>query len=869
MSTALSIRITLLLALLSYGAPASAQRLSDKVVPEHYTLWFAPDLETATFRGDTTIRVQLLAPANKITLHALEIEFADVTIEAEGRVQAARVQLDAAAETVTLTVPERLQAGPASIHITYTGTLNDKLRGFYLSRGNGRNYAVTQMEPTDARRAFPSFDEPAYKATFDISMTIDAGDTGISNGAQLSDTAGPYPGTHTVSFATTPKMSTYLVAMVVGDFVCRAGQTDGTPIRICSTPDKLHLTEYALAAAEQQLAFYNDYFGIPYPFGKLDIIAVPDFSAGAMENTGAIIFRERLLLVDPERASLSSRKNVASIISHELAHQWFGNLVTMQWWNDIWLNEGFATWIASRPLAQWRPEWKVDLDDAADTQRALGLDALRSTRAIRMAVDTPDEINEVFDGIAYEKTAGVLRMIEAFVSVDLFQKGVKSYLEKHAYGNAAGEDFWGEMTRVTGHPIDQIMQTYIEQPGVPVITVGTQCTGSQTDITLSQERFVERPESFSAGGQTWTIPVCLKSTTNQPYCEVLELRQQARSAPTCEEVFANADGRGYYLTEYSPDTVRALALVATEHSPIERVSLLGDEWWMVRGGRHDIGVYLDLAATLADDDTTAVTDTIASRLAFTATYLVEPADHTRYQHWIRTHFGPPLDALGIPGGLDDTDERHSQRAELLSLVGETGNDVVVQSRTRELAVAYIADPSSLPGTLVSTVLRIAATGGNAALYDLYLWQLDELSSDPEEYYRFFSALPSFGDPALVQRTLEFAISAAVRTQDTATLIAGLLARPASRDATWQFVQAEWPTLTQKLGTFQGIPRIIRALGTFCSTEAAGQVTDFFGANVVASVERTLRQALERIDNCAALVARQSPALAPWLTTATP
>src|SRR5688572_26068600 len=293
------------------------------------------------------------------------------------------------------------------------------------------------MEPTDARRAFASFDEPRFKATFDISMTVDSGDTAISNGRVVSDAPGPEPGKHTITYARTPKMSTYLVAMLVGDFVCREGESDGTPIRICSTPDKRELTAFALDAAEHQVKFFNDYFGIKYPFGKLDIIAVPDFAAGAMENAGAITFRERLLLIDPERSSVNVRKNVASVISHEIAHQWFGNLVTMKWWDDIWLNEGFATWIANKPLARWRPEWKVELDDAADTQSALGIDALRTTRPIRIHVETPDEINEVFDGIAYEKTAGVLRMVEAFVGPDLFRKGITGYLQKYSFANAA------------------------------------------------------------------------------------------------------------------------------------------------------------------------------------------------------------------------------------------------------------------------------------------------------------------------------------------------------------------------------------------------------------------------------------------------
>ena len=347
-------------------SPAMAQRLPGGVTPEHYTLWFAPDLDKATFRGRATIRVHVEKPTTEVTLHAAELTFGEVSITTGGQTQRARVTEDVATETARLTVERALPAGPASIAITYTGTLNDKLRGFYLSAANGRKYAVSQLEATDARRAFPSFDEPAYKATFDISLTIAAADTALSNGRQLSDTPGPDPGTHTVTFATTPKMSTYLVAMLVGDFVCRDGGADGVPIRICSTPDKQALTAFALSAAEQQITFFNQYFGIKYPFGKLDIIAVPDFAAGAMENWGAITFRERLLLVDPDRSSVDLRKSVASIIAHEIAHQWFGNLVTMKWWDDIWLNEGFATWITSKPIAEWRPDWNVGLDDAAD-----------------------------------------------------------------------------------------------------------------------------------------------------------------------------------------------------------------------------------------------------------------------------------------------------------------------------------------------------------------------------------------------------------------------------------------------------------------------------------------------------------------------
>ncbi len=856
-----------LLAIVVLAAPAAAQRLPANAVPEHYTLWFAPDLKKETFRGRETIRIQLKAPAKSVTLNAAEIEFGEVTIASGGRTQQAQVTADEKAEMATLTVPQQMPAGPATIQITYTGILNDKLRGFYISKANNRSYAVTQMEATDARRAFPSFDEPAYKATFDITLMIDTGDSAISNGRQLSDSPGPEPGKHTVTFAPTAKMSSYLVAMVVGDFVCREGAADGIPVRVCSTPDKRALTAFALEAAEQEVKFFNQYFGIKYPFGKLDIIGVPDFAAGAMENAGAITFRERVLLADPQTASLGVRKNIAAVISHELAHQWFGDLVTMKWWDDIWLNEGFATWMANKPLAQWKPEWRVELDDTQETQTALTLDSLRSTRAIRTKAETPEEINELFDPIAYEKTAAVLRMIEGFVGPDSFRKAIESYLKKYSFSNANGEDFWTEMTRVTGKPVDRIMKTFVEQPGAPTLNVFASSNGGKTDVKVAQDRFVGAPGASAPAPQTWTLPACFKTSSGEPSCQLIERREQTLTVPSGNNVFANAEGRGYYVTDYGPAGVRALTKNAASLKASERISLLGDEWWMVRGGRHDVDVYLDLAAALASDDTPAVADTLAARLTFTGNYLVDPSERSKFQSWLRAKFGPSLDTLGFPGNRADDDQKQSRRADLVALLGVVGGDQDIQRRARELAEKYIADPTSLSPTLASTVLQVAATSGDRALYDAYVAQIEKLAGKPEEYYRFFNALSAFRDPALVKRTLDFSITPAVRSQDTGQLIAGVIGRPSSQDAGWEFTKAQWDTLTKKLGTFQGIPTIIGALGGFCSEGKANEVKQFFAAHPVPSSERTLQQTVERIENCAAVKARQGPALTKWLASA--
>ena len=851
------------------AVPAFAQRLPAGVTPEHYTLWFAPDLANATFQGRETIRVQVAKPTTTVTLHAAEIAFASVTVTAGGQTQRARVTADAKREMVTFTVDRAVPAGQASIAVTYTGLLNDKLRGFYLSEANGRRYAVSQMEATDARRAFPSFDEPAYKATFDISLTIAASDTAISNGRQISDTPGPDAGTHTVAFATTPKMSSYLVAMLVGDFVCREGGTDGIPIRVCSTPDKLPLTGFALQAAEQQVAFFNKYFGIKYPFGKLDIVGVPDFAAGAMENAGAITFRERMLLADPERSSVDLRKTVASVIAHEIAHQWFGDLVTMKWWDDIWLNEGFATWAANKPLAAWKPEWRMDLNATEETQKALGLDALRSTRAIRTRVSTPDEINEVFDPIAYEKTSGVLNMIEAFVGPEAFRQGVSSYLKKYSYGNAAGEDFWSEMTKVTGKPVDEIMKTFVDQTGAPVISARATGSGGTTELTLTQQRFYGSPDAAAqswSGSQQWTIPVCIARDGQAPRCELmtdstLVIRMPAGSWPA----FINAESRGYYFSDYNPDAVLALGKAAGRLKAPERVTLVGDEWRLVRAGRHEIGTYLELAAVMAADDTPSVVDDLASRVGAVATSVADPNQRDPFKAWIRARFGPVLESLGLPGKTTDADGTQGRRATLLELLGDTADDDAVQRRARTLAVAYLDNRTAVPPNIVNAVLRTAAAGGDTALYDRYMAELANTRSTPEEYYRVFNALGWFRDPTLITRTLEFANSNDVRSQDTSTLIGILLNQPAAQEAAWAFVKSHWTQLTEKLGVFQGIPGIVSALGGFCSTERASEIRAFFEKNQVPAAARGLQQALERIESCVALDQRQSAPFARWLS----
>src|SRR5262252_2190674 len=644
-------RIFLLVSLIVLGLSAAlAQRLPETARPENYNLTFTPDLDNAKFEGDETISVNVLQATTEITLHAADIDFHQVTITSGGTTQTAKATPDKEKEMVVLSVEKPLAAGPATIHITYTGILNNEMRGLYLGKDDqGRKYAATQFEATDARRAYPSFDEPEYKATFDITAIADKGLVAISNNKQISDTPGPGD-KHTVKFAPTAKMSSYLAALVVGNFEYIEGSADGIPIRVYATPGKKEMGRFALEFAGETLKYYDKYFGIRYPYGKLDLVGLPDFSAGAMENTGCITFREIILLYDEQHGSIDLKKTIASVIAHEMAHQWFGDLVTMKWWDDIWLNEGFATWMESKPVEAWKPEWNANLDDVSGTGSTLNVDALDNTRPIHQAADTPAQIQELFDGIAYGKAASVLRMLESYLGEDTFRAGINAYLKQHAYANATAEDFWDAQTKTSKKPVDKIMPTWVKQAGEPIVNVKAHCAGNSTSVTLSQQRyFFDRTKLESPNNQLWQIPLCLKgSSSDKASCQLLTQKQETLTLPGCSNwVLGNAGATGYYRVGYEPDAVRALAHDAeTKLTAGERISLQNDIWASVRVGREPVGDYLAFAQGLRSDRNRAVLEDVLGRLNYIGEYLVNASDRDSFRAWLREYLAPIVREVG-------------------------------------------------------------------------------------------------------------------------------------------------------------------------------------------------------------------------------
>ena len=809
-----------------------------------------------------------MKPTSDITLNAVDIDFHEVTITSGGKTQKAAVKPDKEKEMVVLAVENPLAAGPATVHITYSGILNSEMRGLYLGKDDqGRKYAASQFEATDARRAYPSFDEPDYKATFDITAVADKGQVAISNYKVVSDTPGPGD-KHTVKFATTAKMSSYLAALIVGNFEYIEGAVDGIPIRVYSTPGKKEMGKFALQAAEHIVGYYDKYFGIKYPYGKLDLIGLPDFSAGAMENMGCITFREVILLIDEKQGSVGLKKAIASVTSHEIAHMWFGDLVTMKWWDDVWLNEGFATWMSTKPVQHWKPEWNYDLDDVSNTGGTLNVDSLANTRPIHQAAETPAQIQELFDGIAYGKAASVLRMLESYLGEETFRAGVNAYLKQHQYANATAEDFWETQAKTSRKPVDKIMPTWVKQPGVPILNVKAQCSGGSTSVTLSQQRYyVDRAKFEAPNDQLWQVPVCLKGSatgTGAPKCELLTKKEETISLPGCSTwVLANAGATGYYRSGYSADAVRALANDAeAKLSPAERIAVQADIWASVRVGREPVGDYLAFAQGLQADRNRAVLEDVLGRINYIGLYLVSDNDRDSFRTWLRQYVAPALKDVGWNPKPGESDEQRALRSRLLNAAGFDARDPEALEQARKIADKALADPAAVDHELAGAAFPLAAINGDAEFFDKVMAGLKNPKS-PEEYYMYFFTLPQFEDQKLLQRTLDFSISPDVRSQDALQLITGVLANPAGQKLAWDFIRQHWSEIEKAGGPFASA-QVVGATGVFCDAGLRDQVTEFFSAHKVAAAERSYRQSIERINNCIDLKSQQETQLASWL-----
>jgi aminopeptidase N len=845
-------------ALAAAAGQAAADRLPADVTPLHYQLVVTPNFGTARFDGDLTIDIRVEKATSQITLNAVDLEmyWAEI-VQSGGRLLFPTVSTDAAAQTATFTLPARLLPGTFKLHVRYGGPLRPDGRGFSLAGEYGRKYALSRMEATGARRAFPSFDEPGFTASFAISAVIDDRLTAISNGKVLSDTPGPQFGKHTVRFGTTPRMSSYLVALVVGEFQCLEREVDGIPLRACAVPERAGHRRAALDVLELTFRAESRYFALRYPFRKLDLVAIPGGAKGVAGLTGTIVCDEATL-TDLDSASEAAQVEAALAIARGVARQWLGDVVSITWWDDLWLAEGLAAWAAPRALAAWRPASQLEATSAEGTRAAMRVDALRSVRPLHGPVATAAEIEESFDGWAGGKAAAIFRMVEAWLGSDVFRDALNAFVRSRAYEPASGEELWSRLAAVSGKPVDRVLASWATRPGVPVLAVDAVCDGGETTVSVEQRRFGVNPAGAPSEPGSWQIPLGIRGVGMEApmlvfASHLLDEPRQTFRIPGCfPGTIVNAGAAGYFRTVHSPAVLaRLIPLARDRMTPAERLRFLDDSWALAGIGAVGIGDYLALVRALAADPTPDVIEAIASDLAFLADHLAPGPARTRFEAWITNTFTPVAAGLGWRAPPGESADRQRLRAAILDILGGAGRDRTTLATARALAVAQLAGGPRLHPSLVQVVTRLAARSGDAEF-------LDRLSSLDAR-----GVLANAQDPAFVTRTLAAALDGPDQPGRTAFWLSAALENPAANVQAWQFLESRWTDLLPRLAAPFAVASIVTAAGSFCDGEMRDQVGKFF-ADKPSAPPRTLRLALDRIDACRDRRQRLEPSIVEWL-----
>jgi puromycin-sensitive aminopeptidase len=858
-------------------------RLPRHVVPTRYDLRLEPDLASCTFAGDETVTLTVQEPTTEIVLNAAEMRILEASVTGDGGgTRAARVALDEVTERCRLAFSSPLTAGTWRLRIAFQGTLNSKLRGFYRSQykdagGQTRLLGATQFEATDARRAFPCWDEPAFKAVFATTLVIDPTLTAVSNTAVAAETQAD--GRKTVRFADTIPMSTYLVAFVVGELEATEPTRVGrAPLRVWCTPGKRHLARFGQEIGTFSLRFFEEYYGRPYPGDKLDLLAIPDFAAGAMENFGAITFRETALLVDERAATHAEQERVADVVAHENAHMWFGDLVTMAWWNGLWLNEAFATFMEMLAVDAWKPEWQRWTTFGVSRAAALAVDGLHSTRPIEYPVAAPSDADAMFDVLTYEKGASILRMLEQHIGPDVFRAGVQEYLRRHAFGNTETGDLWLALGHVARQPIPEVMDGWIFRPGYPLVTAHLE---GDNRLVLSQQRFtylpqssppapraepVSRSETTTNDAQRWQVPVQVRITAGgkDRTERVLLTGAEARlDLPAgCEAVLVNEGGHGFYRVQYTAELLgRLLRRLPDGLAPIERFNLVNDAWAAALAGLVPLADYLDLTAHFRGERDKNVWAVLTASLQ-ALNRIIVPEDRPRLAALVRGRAGPAAADLGWSPRPGESELTRQLRGDLLRTLGTLGEDPTVQSRAAEVYARYLGDPNAVDANVLAAVIPVLAHADGRARYDEFLERFRSART-PQEEQRYLYALAAFRESGLLQETLGRTLNGEVRTQDAPYLVRSLLMSVYGRRLAWAFVKENWERMNRDFPV-TGVRRMCEGVIGLATPEEESDVRAFFAGRHVSLGGRTLDQYLEQLRIAVRLREREGAALHAYL-----
>jgi puromycin-sensitive aminopeptidase len=854
------------------------KHLPQSVVPELYQLTLTPDLTAFTFRGDLKVTVAVNEAVSEILLNAVDLQVHKASWrQADSQIEAI-VSLNPAEEKLHVSLPKPIALGSGELWLSYSGTINDQMKGFYRSKGPGEDTytTLTQFEAIDARRALPCWDEPAFKAQFEVTIVADEGRTILSNTDEVSNTPSTeFPGKKVVKFERTPKMSTYLLAWAIGDFdFIEDRDSNGVKVRVFTPKGKAEHGRAALEVAKRTIPFYTEFFGIEYPLSKCDMLAVGDFAAGAMENWGLITYRAEMLLVDPESPNMSTKQWMAIVVGHEIAHQWFGNLVTMTWWTDLWLNEGFASWIEFLLVDHVHPEYQIWLQYITMAlTRAMSLDSLRSSHPVEVEIEHPSDVDEVFDNISYDKGSVVVRMLFEFLGSEKFRKGLSSYLHHFKYSNAITVDLWNHLGQASGLDVAGIMGTWTKQMGYPVLTVEQEVQGTDRVFTVSQRRFL-LDGSSDEENQLWSVPVSITtaSSPDKPVHRfVLDKPSQKITVSDVSEkdwVNFNPGFVGMYHVVYPKDLLSALLTNISELSVESKMSLLFDSEQLAKSGSQSTVELLKLINSMKDESNYTVWCSMliavkdVQPLAFSAGAL------DKLKQFTIALCETKAQQIGWENNAGG-EESHLTvllRELLLSALGKAGHPATVQE-ARSRFKAHVDGSNIIPSDLRQCVYATLATNGDEGTLDQFL-QLYRNSSDVDERPRLLHAMGLIPDKAVLQKAFAFALTDEVSTNKITTVISPSTSNPALNDQCWEFFKTNHQQLLKAMGCPSMLfTRLVQVstINTF-NEQMMTDVKAFFQANPHDAVGRTLDQSEEKCKLRVAWIARDKQEVASYLNS---
>jgi aminopeptidase N len=847
-----------------YSFDRTPGRLPKTVIPIHYAIELEPDLENLTLAGFEIVDIVVREPTNRLVLNAVGMTLSDASIDASA--SSAAIALDGAAETATLTFPQPLAAGAHKLRIAFRAQINKFPRGVFLveypTDKGMRRMISSHLEPADARRVFPCWDEPAFKASIALTVTVSRSFLAVGN-MPVAQEEPVTPTLKRVAFAASPKMSTYLFVFTAGELERLSDHVDGVTIGVVTTPGKRDQGRFALDNALKLLRYFNDYFGVKYPLPKLDLIAVPGGFRGAMENWGAITFFESRLLFDAASSAPSARRGIFIILAHEMAHQWFGNLVTMGWWDNLWLNEGFASWMQVKAAEHFFPQWRAWLNSNEQKQSAMHLDARRTSHPIQQAVANESEAMAVFDGITYGKGQALIRMLESYLGTSVFRAGIRRYMADHAYGNTTTADLWHALETASGKPVGAIAGTFTEQAGLPLIIVQTSCAADEQRIHLRQERFTIRDRN--AAPQRWQVPITLGVLRALQASETVLLTDEVKEVATgrCgEPVKLNLGDFGYYRVEYDSASRAALAKSLALMVPPDRLNLLADGWALLEAGRSEAPSYFELLDEIGHDDDRAVWEQVI-RTFTRLDYLARGrAERSALRTYARAKLRPVFDRLGWEAVGGEGDESGLLRARLIRALGGLDDEEIVAEARRRFA-SFLQDPAALRPSLRDAVTHLVGENADRHVYDTLL-ALARKSTNTNERVRYYTAAASARDPALARETLALALTDELPSTLRSSLINAVASGGEHPDLAWEFVQNNFAVLAAKQGPSFRDYFVSNFMLNFSDADHAAELASFAPVHATSGGRIVAARAQEAILIAAEFKARALPAIDEWI-----